>query len=530
MIRARIFVVVGIILLKGCTNAEPAVETEEVGVVKQAIGSEDVNDFRSRKTENKAFAKRKSDCASDPRVTLGLVSADICTGADLFFREPFGGNGRACGTCHAVQFDMTVSPQSIATLPSDDPLFVAENNPTLAQLEIPELMHGFGLILENVDGAEAPTTKFVMRSVPHTLSLSQSITPLPITNPDGTAADGTTQPPNQRVGWSGDGAPNPGSLREFQLGAIQQHYTKSLNRVAGTDFVLATDEQLNDIQSFLLTIGRSKEVDLTMVALADPAAETGRTTFIASRCNGCHHNAGALNAAGFNRNFNTGIETVRIPRVDQLNIPHDGGFGGGAPGAPFNHDSNGDGILDSFGNGTFSPPPLIEAADTGPFFHTNAFTVIEDAIRFYTTANFANSANGGGTPIPLTDTDIANVGKFLRTLNASFNDQVVIRRLTALVAITNDQKNHFKGLQQGLVDAAQADLQDAINDLSQVGISPDVLTHLQSANQSLTDANSNSSWDQRLTKVQAALSEVTAGEAGLGTGLDMGIGQGSLMF
>jgi hypothetical protein len=36
----------------------------------------------------------------------------------------------------------------------------------LAQLEKPQLMRQFGLILENLDGLEDPTNKFVMRSVP----------------------------------------------------------------------------------------------------------------------------------------------------------------------------------------------------------------------------------------------------------------------------------------------------------------------------------------------------------------------------
>jgi hypothetical protein len=46
-------------------------------------------------------------------------------------------------------------------------------------------------------------------------------------------------------------------------------------------------------------------------------------------------------------------------------------------------------VLDSFGNGTFSVPPLIEAADTGPFFHNNFINIfntgsdIEDSVFFY---------------------------------------------------------------------------------------------------------------------------------------------------
>jgi cytochrome c peroxidase len=36
-----------------------------------------------------------------------------------------------------------------------------------------------------------------------------------------------------------------------------------------------------------------------------------------------------------------------------------------------------------FGNGTFNTPTLIEAADSGPFFHDNAIETIEEAVGFY---------------------------------------------------------------------------------------------------------------------------------------------------
>ena len=52
---------------------------------------------------------------------------------------------------------------------------MAEFNPALAQLERPALMRQFGLILENLDGFSSPTTKFVMRGVPHTLGLQVSL-------------------------------------------------------------------------------------------------------------------------------------------------------------------------------------------------------------------------------------------------------------------------------------------------------------------------------------------------------------------
>jgi cytochrome c peroxidase len=343
------------------------------------------------KTNSKSIEDRQAACLSDSRVSLGLVSLDVCVGADLFFREAFGGNGRTCGTCHPAEHNFTIDPTFVASLPSTDPLFVAENSPDLTGLERPALMRQFGLILENVDGAEDPTNKFVMRSVPHTFALHTSVTAPGLPTPDG-----TTLPPLDRTGWSGDGAPGNGQLRDFQTGAVFQHYTKSLQRVSGVDFRPPTSAELDSILAFLGSVGRMNEIDLTGVSLTDSRAETGRITYIGARCNGCHRNAGANNGAGVNRNFDTGIEHARVAALDDPSgpkIPRDGGFGGqGLP--AFNHDADGDGILDSYGNGTFNTPPLIEAADTGPFFHTNAFNTIEDAVTFYTTATFANSPAG----------------------------------------------------------------------------------------------------------------------------------------
>ena len=64
----------------------------------------------------------------------------IAKGRELFFNETFDGNGRTCGTCHPSENNFTIDPSFVARLPSDDPLFVAENNPELAKLERPTLM------------------------------------------------------------------------------------------------------------------------------------------------------------------------------------------------------------------------------------------------------------------------------------------------------------------------------------------------------------------------------------------------------
>ncbi|MEE8539889.1 MAG: hypothetical protein V3S54_08730, partial [Woeseiaceae bacterium] len=119
------------------------------------------------------------------------LAALVAQGQDIFFNETFAGNGRTCGTCHRAENNFTIDPAFIATLPDDDPLFVAESNPDLGMnFENPTLMREFGLILENQDGFGGdPAMNFNMRGVPHTLAMSTSLAP--------SASDGTTVPPNQ---------------------------------------------------------------------------------------------------------------------------------------------------------------------------------------------------------------------------------------------------------------------------------------------------------------------------------------------
>ena len=65
-------------------------------------------------------------CISPPDKPPDPQAALIAKGRDLFFNETFAGNGRTCGTCHREERNFTIDPAFIATLPKDDPLFVAE--------------------------------------------------------------------------------------------------------------------------------------------------------------------------------------------------------------------------------------------------------------------------------------------------------------------------------------------------------------------------------------------------------------------
>lgn len=343
------------------------------------------------------------------------VNPLIAQGEALFFNETFGGNGRTCGTCHRAENNFTIDPAFIATLPANDSLFVAESNPDLVELEDPVLLRQFGLIRANVDGFEDPAVKFVARSVSHLFGMGSTI------------RSNTTTAPLEMTGWSGDGAPNSGTLRDFATGAVIQHFTKTLNRVAGVDFRLPTDAELDALLAYQLSLGVPATLNLQDLRLTNTAAERGRVLFItedsengskrAAKCNACHRNAGALTVAGINQNFDTGVEDA-IHDADLTGAlrPRDGGFG-----IQFDA-ATGDG----FGDGTFNPPPLVHAADTAPFFHNNVAATLEDAIAHYESNEFRMSPEGqrlqladsGGRELSV---DVDTLAAFLRVINVMEN-------------------------------------------------------------------------------------------------------------
>ncbi len=378
--------------------------------------------------------------------------------------------------------NLTIDPRFIATLPDDDPLFIAEFDPLLAQnFEKPQLMRRLGLILENLDGFDDLENRFVVRGVPHTLALGTSL----LTSP-AEGGDGTTTPPDQRTGWSGDGAPGSGTLREFAIGAVRQHFTKSLSPTPGIDFRFPTEAELDDLEAFQLSLGREEDPDLALIVPRDPIAERGRTLFLAvdtaggtvraGKCQLCHENGGAaLGGApgGFNFNFNTGVEAL-IDRpaqvVDPENDPPDGGFGV----APFPATPG------AFGDGTFNTPPLVEAADTPPFFHDHSVGSLEGAIAFYNSAAFAASPAGvtmagldsAGIGIVLEATEIEEVAAFMRVLNVLEN--VRVARAASAAALATPSRREAKAQ----VAAAIPEVTDAIEVLSEGRLHPEVVNEL----------------------------------------------------
>ena len=388
-------------------------------------------------------------------------------------------------------------------------MFVAERaqpNPLAENFEKPALMRKLGLILENTNGFDDPEHNYTMRSVPHMLAMRSSITA-----PSAMADDGTRWPPVERTGWSGDGSPvddsvSPaltGSLREFTVGAIRQHFTKSLNREAGVDFRLASEHELDAIAAYMLSLGRQQPAkDITSYRMRGEKAERGRLNYMGVGmangvpCNACHFNGGANTDPNFD--FPPGLTPAAFersnrsfaPRVEEL-LDQPGDVLAEAA-LPFD---------DGFGHGTnlFNVPPVIEAADTGPFFHSNQVDTVEAMIAFYTSQRTLRNGEVLPPVVGLNGAQVANVGAFIRVLNADENARSAIELIHNVKRL--DKKKHRKVN----IKIARAQIKDAITVLKSGGLHfGDAVPAFESALKQLKKHRLNKSLNKALHKLQMA--------------------------
>jgi hypothetical protein len=303
-------------------------------------------------------------------------------GRRIFNEETFDGNGRTCATCHPARNNFTIDPEFIASLPADDPLFVAEFNPDLAQLEVPALMRGpRALILENIDGFDQPP---VFRGTPHIFDSS-------FTAPFGLSS----QIPN---------------LREFSLGAVRQHFPKTLNRIPGVDFRMPTEHELEALEAYQLSVFSRRDLNYDLDQLLyTPSQQRGRDLFFgAAKCHLCH-NGPALGGGGFigagpfegQTQFDIGIANLPVNTEPPPECPECGPLG----------------IREAGGQRAFDISPLFGIAKTAPFFHDNSRENLRRAVDFYDSPFFQTSPGGiavGG--LRMTPQQITDVTAFLAAL------------------------------------------------------------------------------------------------------------------
>jgi hypothetical protein len=204
-------------------------------------------------------------------------------------------------------------------------------------------------------------------------------------------------------------------------------------------------------------------------------AQRGQEIFLDNRlgkCNLCHVNAGATANFGGgnigNANFNTGVANLPDQPADlaKERNPRDDGFG-----RP--------------GDGTFNTPPLVEAADSGPFFHNNAVETIEAAVAFYNGDAFNKSPSGlvlakgdpRGIGIRLDATQVVAVAAFLRVLNALEN----IRQSIELLESGAGKGFAERAEARELLERAVSETQDGIKVLDGGGLHPVAVAHLRKA-------------------------------------------------
>ena len=451
----------------------------------------------------------------DPRAPLTRASDFaklVAQGRQLFLNEKFGGNGRTCGTCHIESNNFTIDPKFISSLSQNDPLFVAETNPALAELEKPKLMRQLGLILVNADGF-APERNFTLRSVQNVQALANSaVRPDPSFAGDFTSNGQNADPP-ERLGWGNDGAP----LRDFALVAIVQHAPRTMSRKSGIDFRLPTDEELDALVAYQLPLGRQEDFDLPSLELKSTQASSGKVLYLDTgdvterghkNCNACHFNGGGTAAFSLNPqlgsprldgnphggNVAAPTKVNEIPLALELGL-RDGGFG------PIYLP-----LFDSFGNTQdvgppiglvqaeeFNSPPVVESADTGPFFHNHTAADLESSVAFYGTPAFQTGLFSIGRRfIPVTisqdpkDPEVQAIAAFLRVLNALENIRSSISVAERGRTVTSDQDaRELSALSQAeTIDAIEVLSEGALRGTYESGIRQ-ALVHLSQARQLL---------------------------------------------
>lgn len=151
-------------------------------------------------------------------------------------------------------------------------------------------------------------------------------------------------------------------------------------------------------------------------------------------------------------------------------------------------------------------PPLVEAADSGPFFHNDAIETIEGAVAFYNGDAFNNSPSGqllasfdpNGVGIRLDATQVVEVAAFLRVINVLENIRESIAQLETSLEKHSENTREF-------LERALGETKDSIMVLKGGGLHPEAVAHLTKAKR-LTKKAARS-WFFRREKTREAIRE-----------------------
>jgi hypothetical protein len=159
------------------------------------------------------------------------------------------------------------------------------------------------------------------------------------------------------------------------------------------------------------------------------------------------------------------------------------------------------------GDGSFNTPPLVEAADTGPFFHDNSVDTLEAAVAFYSSRAFNGSPSGRalvaatGSGIDLDDVQAGEIAAFLRVLNALEN----IRQGRAYLVDARGV-DPFGRSERGL-RLAPEEIGDAVRVLEEAGLHADAVAELRLSLERIGDAQASR---RRSRAIDAAIDALDA--------------------
>ena len=170
-------------------------------------------------------------------------------------------------------------------------------------------------------------------------------------------------------------------LQAFSSEAVMQHFPRTLNRVAGTDFRTPTTAELAAMAAFQDSLFLPADQDFDEANnfnkfVTTDAQMRGRDLFFGTaKCSICHDGkvlatSDGTNGTrlGINESFNTGVSTLPINTTDGL--PTEQAMGQAA------------------NSRAFSTRPLFGLKNTAPFFHDGSAETLLDAILFYDALQF----------------------------------------------------------------------------------------------------------------------------------------------
>ena len=322
-------------------------------------------------------------------------------------------------------------------------------------------MRARSLILENVDGTQPGGTERPLRAA---LDAAQ---PVDGHQHDDAHAGRRARPRAHRL--VGDGAPGPGRLADFTNGAINQHFTRSLNRVAGTDFRVATEDE-GQRRRALHARARPQERDRprrrsASATRAPMPAASASSRWAATAATTTPAPTPAAAHSDVNRNFNTNVEAARNAAL--AGFPRDGGFGQAPRPTPTARSAT---RPSTRRRSSRRPTPVRSSTPTPPSAarpRTTPRAPTPSSRRSPSTPRRPSPTGRAATaqPLAINATDITNIGRFLRAVNAVFNIQMATKRLQGSQHRQPLRQRHASQLavQRRLLSLAIVEVDDAIS-------------------------------------------------------------------